>query len=376
VSLAEVRVQLDRWLNRQWQKRGLWLGLMAPFSLLFALVVWVRRKQHSMSPATLRQDTSRVAVPILIVGNIYIGGTGKTPVVIALIQQLKALGWQPGVISRGYGTAIGAHAVTRRGRPSAREVGDEPALIARATGVPISVHPDRSLACRTLVEQYPDVDLVIADDGLQHLRLPRDIEIVVQDERGCGNGWVLPAGPLREPISRLSTVNALITRKMHNPRAALKPEGATRQSALLAGGLSQAKIPRHVSISLKISQFHRLVDHEILGIQMFLDFANQSRVAAVAGIATPLRFFDSLRSIGLNLDQTHPLSDHDSFDSAPFSSIDADIILITGKDAVKCEAIADPRVWVTDIEMTFSDPDFVPWLDHQLKTVRARLRRD
>lgn len=344
--------------------------------MLFAFAVWLRRKRHFLLHKKSITHSPRVSVPILIVGNIYVGGTGKTPVVITLARQLKALGWHPGVISRGYGTVIGTQAVTGQGHPDARIVGDEPALIAREAGVPISVHPDRSLACRALVEKYPDVDLVIADDGLQHLRLPRDVELVVQDERGFGNGWVLPAGPLREPISRLSTVDAIITRTAHHSAGTLKTKSASQQAVLLAGGSSQPKVPRRVSISLRVSTFHRLIDHETKDVQTFLNFAQQARIAAVAGIATPSKFFDTLHRLGLRLTQTHPLSDHFSFETQPFGTIDADIIVITGKDAVKCGKIADPRIWVADIEMIFSDPDFLPWLDHQLKAARARLHRD
>lgn len=376
MNTAVLRARFDRWLQRQWQKRGLWMWLLSPFSLLFYLAVWIRRQKHATPRAKQKLATSRVSVPILIVGNLYIGGTGKTPVVIALVQQLKALGWEPGVISRGYGTKIGTHAVTGRGQPEARSVGDEPALIAKDTGAPISVHPDRSLACRTLLVQYPEVDLIIADDGLQHLRLARDIEIIVQDERGCGNGWMLPAGPLREPFSRLSLADAVVTRVTRPDNASLTTHSTTRQSALLAGGLPRSKSPRRVSMSLNISRFQRLSDPEIKEIPDFLSFTLQCRVAAVAGIATPSRFFDDLRHLGLHLALTLPLADHFSYDKDSFAAIEADVIVITGKDAVKCRAISDPRIWIAETKMTFSDPDFLPWLDHQIKVVRARLSRD
>lgn len=376
MNTAALRAWLDRWLQRQWQKRGFWMWFLSPFSLVFSLVVWMRRQKYSTRRAKQQLASSRVSVPILIVGNLYIGGTGKTPVVIALVQQLKALGWQPGIVSRGYGTKIGAQAVTGRGQPEAQAFGDEPALIAKDTGAPISVHPDRSLACHTLLAHYPEVDLIIADDGLQHLRLARDIEIIVQDERGCGNGWMLPAGPLREPFSRLSLADAVVTRVTRPATASLTSNSMTRQSALLAGGLSHSKSPRRVSMSLSISRFQRLSGPEIKEIADFLSFTQQSRIAAVAGIATPSRFFDDLRHLGLHPALTFPFADHFSYDKGTFAAIEADIIVITGKDAVKCRSISDPRIWIAETKMTFSDPDFLPWLDHQIKVVRARLSRD
>lgn len=376
MSIAEVRALLDQWLNRQWQKRGLWLWFTAPLSILFSFIVFMRRWLSTLPLARQSLEASRVRVPILIIGNIYIGGTGKTPVVIALVQQLKAMGWQPGVISRGYGTKIGDQAVTGHGHTDAREVGDEPALIARETDAPVSVHPNRSLASLKLLEKYPDVDVIVADDGLQHLRLARDVEIIVQDERGVGNGWTLPAGPLREPLSRLNLADAVITRITSKNMATLHREASGKQSALLAGGSLRAKTPRRVSVSLNITRFYRLIDRETKDIQTFLNDSQQNRVAAVAGIAAPSKFFESLREHGLRLTQTFPLADHFSYDTQPFSAIDADIIVITGKDAVKCESINDARIWVADVEMTFSDPEFLPWLDHQLNAARERLRRD
>lgn len=361
---------IDRWLHRQWLKRGIWCWLMAPFSVLYASIVWLRRKQHQVLNTSSNSLAPRVLVPVLIVGNLYIGGTGKTPVVIALVRQLKALGWHPGVISRGYGSRIGDKPLIGLGNLDAKKFGDEPSLVARETGVPVSVHPDRPLACRMLVEQHPEVNVVISDDGLQHLKLQRDLEIIVQDERGCGNGWVLPAGPLREPATRLGMADAVVTRTI------APVSSNSQQACLLDGGISHVNTPRRTSVYLSVPRFYRLIDREVKDSEAFLQLAQQGSLGAVAGIAEPARFFNSLRGLGLNLKETLALPDHFSYDTLPFSSVTTDLIVITGKDAVKCEQITDPRIWVADPELTFSDADFLPWLDQKLHIIRAQLRGD
>ncbi len=370
MSLAKARIRIERWLHRQWLKRGVWCWLMVPFSFLFASVVWLRRKQNQVLNTSSNSRAPCVLVPVLIVGNLYVGGTGKTPVVIALVRQLKALGWHPGVISRGYGSRIGDEPLIGLGKLDAKKFGDEPALVAQETGVPVSVHPDRPLACRMLVERHPEVDVVIADDGLQHLKLHRDLEIIVQDERGSGNGWVLPAGPLREPASRLTMADAVITRTL------TPVPSSSRQACFLGAGNSHINTPRRTSIYLSVPRFYRLIDREVKDSVAFVQLAQQGSIGAVAGIAAPTRFFNSMRELGLNLKETLALPDHFSYDTLPFSSITTDLIVITGKDAVKCAQTADPRIWVADPELTFSDSDFLPWLDHRLRDIRAHLRRD
>jgi len=367
INLA-LRTRLEDWLQRQWQIRGVWAWLMSPLALLFGLVLTARRSTYrhlAHRRQKLTQD-DRIKVPILVVGNIFIGGTGKTPVVIALVNALKARGWQPGVISRGYGTAIGDRPLVGQGQLPARQYGDEPAMIARESGVPICVHPDRLSACKTLLQEFPHLNLVISDDGLQHLRLPRDIELVVQDARGTGNGWLLPAGPLREPISRLHSVQAVLTR---NDDLTQKEK---KQSSLVAGGSQDGALTRHACVGLEIFRFRHVLDGRTVEPAAFLSFAQGLLVMAVAGIAMPTRFFKSLQTLGLDLSGALALPDHFSYDSEPFSEIDADLIVITGKDAVKCETTSDARIWVAEVTIHFSDPDFIPWLDHQLQIKSAR----
>ena len=203
-----------RWLHQQWQKRGVWAHLLWPVSCLALVYVFAKRRWYQQAT----KQVYRAPVPVVVVGNVYVGGVGKTPVVIALVQQLVSLGWTPGVISRGYGVKLGPAPRVGRGELDATSLGDEPALISEQTQAPVSVHPNRRLACQALLTAYPEVDIIVSDDGLQHLALARDLEILVQDERLSGNGWLLPAGPLREPASRLSTVDLVITRQATRPQ--------------------------------------------------------------------------------------------------------------------------------------------------------------
>jgi tetraacyldisaccharide 4'-kinase len=356
VNASHLRTNIEHWLQRQWQHRGAWAWSMAPLALLFGLILRVRallRKHRFALPS--------FSIPVVVVGNIYIGGTGKTPVVIALVKQLRALGWNPGVISRGYGTRIGDKPLVGQGRLDAHLFGDEPALIARESGAPIAVHPNRRRACFCLLERHPEIDVVLSDDGLQHLRLHRDIEIVVQDGRGVGNGWLLPAGPLREPACRLNTVQAIITRTdVSAPPPASKLSTLTRETAA----------------SLQIIQFRNLVSGQLLDQQSFLSLVKGLKVTAVAGIANPSQFFMSLHKKGIELSEPSALADHFTFNDSPFKTMNADVVLMTAKDAVKCEKMTDQRLWVAEAEMNFSDPDFLTWLDHLLKEKSLRTRND
>lgn len=347
MSTKGLRTSIEHWLQRQWQQRGVWAWIMVPLSLLFGVILKIRAMRYRY----FKRDTD-FPIPILIVGNIYIGGTGKTPVVIALVKQLRALGWHPGVISRGYGTHIGDKPLVGQGKLDASIYGDEPALIARETGAPIAVHPNRTHAYFSLLARNPQIDLVISDDGLQHLRLHRDIEIVVQDERGTGNGWLLPAGPLREPISRLNSVQALISRTDNAPPLPL---------TILPFAV------RKTSACLRVIQFKNLFSGQLLDPPSFLAHIKGLKVMAIAGIANPSQFFLSLNKIGIQLFEQRALADHFSFETSTFQALNAECVLMTAKDAIKCENIEDKRLWVAEAEMCFSDQDFLPWLNAQLK---------
>jgi len=286
-------------------------------------------------------------VPVVVVGNIYVGGTGKTPLLIALIQELSARGWHPGVVSRGYGAKVGARPNVGSGDLSPSAFGDEPGMIAARTGVPVAVHPRRPEAVRYLLAAHPEVDVVLSDDGLQHLPLARDVEIVVQDARGVGNGRLLPAGPLREPASRLASVDALIT----NVNAG--------DVAGPARAISARQLDMRVSGDLAVN----LCSGEARALA---SFAGDGKVGAAAGIGRPERFFSMLRAAGVELVAVLALPDHYDYAVSPFGAINADAILITEKDAVKCGHLDDPRLWSVAVSAQLSDPHFFDWLEARL----------
>ena len=199
------RTRLQLALVDAWQRRGVYAWLLAPI----AAVHWLAGRLLDFAYATNLRQPTRLDVPVVVIGNLYVGGTGKTPLAIELVRALAARGWRPAIVSRGYGAA------TRRARvvapsDSAQDVGDEPLLLARATGVPVAVGAARVAAAQLVRQQAPRCDVLVADDGLQHRALARDFEIAVLHYRGLGNGWLLPAGPLREPRNRLDTVDAIV----------------------------------------------------------------------------------------------------------------------------------------------------------------------
>jgi len=315
---------LETTLTRAWLRRGALAWALLPVALLFGLLSGLRRLLFSLGI----KRAERLPVPVIVVGNIFIGGTGKTPLTIWLAEALRAAGLRPGVISRGHGGANSApRAVTPQSDP--REVGDEPLLIAARTGCPVVVGRQRAEAGRALLALYPEVDVIITDDGLQHYALARDVEIVLFDGRGVGNGWLLPAGPLREPASRrrdFSVVNA--------------PAIAPALAAVVGAN------PYRMHLSGDYAE--RLNG----GARLPLAQLRAKRLVAAAGIGNPGRFFAMLRASGLTLGEL-PLPDHHDFLDRPFEAVDADIILITEKDAVKCRQIDnlkdDPRLWVVPV---------------------------
>jgi len=337
-------------LARQWQHGG-WLStLLLPLSALTAWAV-ARKRRRYLDGA---RPAYRAPVPVVVIGNVYVGGTGKTPMVIATVEGLRARGYTPGVVSRGYGARIGPEARVGTGALEAARYGDEPALIARATGAPVSVHPKRALAAQALLQAHPEVDVIVSDDGLQHLALARDIEIVVQDERGVGNGRLLPAGPLREPASRLREVDAVVT---NIGTADGRPQAA-------AAGAR----PRQVRMWLEPGEARQI---EGGATRPLAAFAGQPRVAAAAGIGNPERFFATLRAAGIAPETTLALPDHHDYAESPFRALAADAILVTSKDAIKCAALGDARLWEVPVRAGFSDPQLFDWLAQALRRPAA-----
>ena len=305
-------------------RRG-WLAcLLWPLSLLFGGIALARRVLYRVG---IRQAT-RLPVPVIVVGNIFVGGTGKTPLTIWLVQALRQAGYTPGVISRGYGSRSGeVREVTSASL--AQDVGDEPLLIAERGACPVMVGRARVAVAEALLAAYPEVDVIVSDDGLQHYAMARDVEIVLSDARGNGNGWLLPAGPLREPVSRRRDFS--VCNVGSDGSVATAPAGT-------------------VAMQLATDQVELLQDRSC---KQPLEALSQAEgIAAVAGIGNPSRFFATLIQAGLNFEAV-ALPDHYDFVQNPFAGLSAALILITEKDAVKCRAIEaiknDPRIWVVPV---------------------------
>lgn len=325
------------YLMAGWQRHNLLTLLLLPVSLLFGGLIFVRRFLFS---SLLRPQP--LPVPVIVVGNIYVGGTGKTPFTIWLVAQLRAAGYTPGVISRGYGgngEAGRARLVTAQSL--AQEVGDEPLLIVQKTACPLMVGKKRYAVAKALLAQFPEVDVLISDDGLQHYALPRDIEIMLFDQRACGNRSLLPAGPLRELPSRQRDFTII--------------NGGWRGDVVQFGAAQAAQT---FAMQLSGTRAWQLVSKQQADLSS-LQQAHAGKILAAAGIGHPARFFAMLAAQHIVCD-TLALPDHFDFASNPFQDSqasqvrDASLILITEKDAVKCAASAslanDPRIWVVPVE--------------------------
>lgn len=297
--------------------------LLWPLSLVYRALRRIHKATLAPAP--------RLPVPVLVVGNLIVGGAGKTPTVIALVQLLKAHGCRPGVISRGYGRRSQGVQAVGDGSPAAI-VGDEPLLIHRRTGVPCWVGRDRPAAGQALLAAHPEVDLLVCDDGLQHRRLQRDVELIVFDERGAGNGLLLPAGPLREDLPVALAENCLL---LYN---------AARPSTPLPGELLQRRLGDAVPLQ---AWLNRSVEGS-----MPLSALRGRRLLAVAGIAAPERFFSALEAEGLTITRL-ALPDHHDFAAPPWPAVEAEVI-VTEKDAVKLRPAGpgESRVWVVGLDFT------------------------
>lgn len=309
------------WLQRKWPA-----GLLFPLSLIFRALAALRRALFRAGWL----ETVRLPVPVIVVGNIAVGGSGKTPTVEWLVSMLRSAGWTPGIVSRGYGGTVDGVALVMADSDPA-QFGDEPVLLARLTGCPVAVGRDRPAAARALLAEYPECNLIVADDGMQHYRLARDIEIAVVDQTTLGNGWLLPAGPLREPLSRLAAVDLVIA---HGPLSAASRAAAGAVPVVdmaLAGGVFRAL--RNPAESLPASAF------------------SGQRVHALAGIGRPDRFFDQLRAMGLDVVE-HPFPDHHQYAPADLDFAPGEAKLMTSKDAVKCAPFAPDNAWEFPVQAT------------------------
>ncbi|MHB9101903.1 MAG: tetraacyldisaccharide 4'-kinase [Sulfuricella sp.] len=332
------------WLQRQWSRLTPWHVVLLPLSILFGLVAALRRVLYRAG--LLR--AIRLPVPVIVVGNISVGGTGKTPLVLWLADFLRQQGYHPGIVSRGYGGGTqGVVAVDIRSDPAV--VGDEPLLLARKSGCPVWIGRDRVAAGNALLRAHTECDVLVSDDGLQHYRLGRDLEIVVVDgERKFGNGLLLPAGPLREGVSHLRSVDAVVVN----------------------GGSLQPEFSLHNEFEMRLEggMFYNLRQPEWRA--RAADFGGK-KLHAVAGIGNPQRFFAHLRRLGLAFEE-HAFPDHCVFRPQDLDYDDADaLLMMTEKDAVKCAGFADERYWALAVEAILS-PAFGQTMLQKLRDIDGR----
>jgi len=322
------------WLQNHWYRISPLHVILYPLSLIFRGLVALRHEMYRNDSLPSEQ----LLLPVIVLGNINVGGTGKTPLTLALAQQLVARDWHPLIVSRGYGSSSRQPQHVSETSDVSR-VGDEPLLMARRNICPVWIGRDRAKTARTALQAHPQCDVVLCDDGLQHYRLQRDVEIAVIDgERRFGNGLMLPAGPLREPITRLHFVDAVVV------------NGGLAETGQYAMTLSGDSFYNQIDPSLKVSagQFQG------------------KRIHAVAGIGNPQRYFRYLESLGINF-TPHSFPDHHPYSESDLQFADCDAILLTEKDAVKCTAYADARYWVLRVDAQID----TTLLDHILRKISS-----
>jgi tetraacyldisaccharide 4'-kinase len=325
------------WFNKIWYRRESPPVWLMPWSLLFGAMAYCRRLfyRHGLF------SSIRITRPVVVIGNLTVGGTGKSPLVYWLVERLRESGWSPGIVTRGY---RGAHTVPRLVTPadSVESAGDEPLMLARLCASPVAVGKDRSAAARLLVETGCDV--IVSDDGLQHYRLARDCEIVVVDgDRRFGNGWLLPAGPMREAPQRLAEVDAVVVN----------------------GGTD--RVVSELRMRLVATTAVSLVGSSEVPLNKF---SGQS-VHAVAGIGNPQRFFEMLGSVGMNV-TGHALDDHARIGRQDIEFSDDSPVLMTEKDAVKCAGFADAHHWMVPVRACFDAADSKRLMDIVLARIRSK----
>jgi tetraacyldisaccharide 4'-kinase len=355
------------WLKRIWYARDAPPRWLLPFGFLFGagtgLRRWLYRKQL--------RGTVRLSRPVVVVGNLSVGGTGKTPLVCWLVERLQELGFRPGVVTRGYGGSNRAPRLLRESDTAAL-VGDEPLLLARRTRVPVAVGRKRAAAARMLADAGCDV--IVSDDGLQHYALSRDCEIAVIDaERGFGNGHLLPAGPLREGKSRLATVDAIVVNGASvgagaGQPAGGRPAGGEPRGVWPAGAENWGGAPGRVfGMHLEAVRAVSLLDSSSRDLH---DFAGQ-RVHAVAGIGNPQRFFAMLRAFGMQV-SPRELPDHAALKRADIEFGDDLPVLMTEKDAVKCAGWAREVHWYVPVSVSFDIGGGAQFLEAVTRSIATR----
>ncbi|WP_311063787.1 tetraacyldisaccharide 4'-kinase [Halomonas sp. DWK9] len=329
----------QRWLTAAYEGSG-WLVPLYPLGRLYRYLM-SRREQHYRRGS---KPVWQAPVPVIVVGNITLGGTGKSPLVAWLSRWLQQQGFSPGIVTRGYGGKAPHYPLLVTPLTDPQHSGDEPLMLAQQTGVPVVADPQRARGAQALVQQ--GCDIVISDDGLQHLALGRDIELVVVDgTRGLGNRRCLPAGPLREAPERLTRVDAVIV-------------NGTLQHPLEVSSVAMQLVPQRWR-DLATGQHYPLQP---------LPFTLP--VHGLAGIGHPQRFFNTLRELGVE-GEMHPLADHQSFDEHTFQFTPPRPVIMTAKDAVKCQALAPPDSWVLEVEAQLPQV-FEDWLANRLSELTQR----
>lgn len=348
-------MSIETKITQAWQRKALWLWFLLPVSWLYAVIITLRRKAYDLGLLS----SYRATVPVMIVGNITIGGSGKTPLIITLVKHLQSKAVKVGIISRGYGgdNSQMPALVNRDSLPSV--VGDEPCLIVNSTGAAMAVSANREHAISTLLKAHPDLELIIADDGLQHYALQRDIEwIVVDAARGFGNRQLLPTGFLREPLSRLNDASVIFHQE--------STERCRDQDTQCYEPLDKRLIMQLKPDDLRLLWQSPLTDAQSTNLKP----TKGSRVHAISGIGYPQRFFNTLMTLGYDV-IAHPYPDHYSFSLAELLQYTEHPIIVTTKDEVKIRALFTAahsaqiiegsykdlvsRLWVLPVEAVLSD---------------------
>ncbi len=341
IGQDEIESEIEQvgFLESSWYKKRVWLWILRPFSFLFSLIVTKRRKNF----LTKSTKTWKPKVPVVVIGNILVGGTGKTPLVISLANSLKKMGYKPGIISRGYGGRAKKYPLVIKDDTSVIHSGDEPLIIYKNTSCPVYISPNRVDACKKL-EKETDCNVIISDDGMQHYSLGRDIEIAVFDgDRGIGNKFLLPAGPLREPITRLNSVDFIVSSN---------------------SSFSEKDYKEDYIFTLRPVKWVRIHDEVSYEIR---DWPLRKYVNAVAGIGNPSKFFKLLTSLGFKFSK-NSFPDHYQFhpDDLVFSNNLP--IIMTEKDAVRCSNVVYKNLWYLKVDVDIST-SFVERVAESIKKI-------